>query len=141
MATCPQCGGVISGAPASALCSECLKRVALGEGPECAERGQTDSVNELLPESAQGKQKGAPGIRALDLDKGERWGEYELLEPIGQGAMGTVFKARHVRLNRVVALKVISQGNHASEAQRKRFRREAEAAARLQHPNVVTLYE
>lgn len=72
---------------------------------------------------------------------GERWGDYELLEPIGRGAMGTVFKARHMRLNRLVALKRISHGRGASEHERKRFLREAEAVARLQHPHIVTLYE
>jgi len=55
--------------------------------------------------------------------------------------MGTVFKARHKRLNRLVALKLIRHGVHASESERKRFLREAEAVARLQHPHIVTLYE
>ena len=77
-------------------------------------------------------------IKAAD---GEQWGDYELLEPLGTGAMGTVFKARHMRLNRVVALKKIRQGSGASPEQRKRFLREAEAVARLQHPHIVTLYD
>lgn len=72
---------------------------------------------------------------------GERWGAYELLEPLGAGAMGMVFKARHIRLNRLVALKRIRQGGRASEGERKRFLTEAEAVARLQHPHIVTLYE
>jgi eukaryotic-like serine/threonine-protein kinase len=55
--------------------------------------------------------------------------------------MGAVFKARHVRLNRLVALKLIRQGRHASVDERKRFLREAEAVARLQHPHIVLLYE
>ncbi len=55
--------------------------------------------------------------------------------------MGSVFKARHVRLNRLVALKLIHQGRRAVAADRKRFLREAEAVARLQHPHIVVLYE
>jgi serine/threonine-protein kinase len=68
-------------------------------------------------------------------------GEYELLEPIGRGGMGIVYKARQPRLNRLVAVKMILAGEHASEAALKRFRTEAEAAARLQHEGVVQVYD
>jgi WD40 repeat protein/serine/threonine protein kinase len=66
---------------------------------------------------------------------------YELLQELGRGGMGVVFKARHGRLNRVVALKMILAGDFATAELRQRFQREAEAVARLQHPNVVQLYE
>jgi WD40 repeat protein/tetratricopeptide (TPR) repeat protein len=66
---------------------------------------------------------------------------YEVLGKLGEGGMGVVYQARHLRLNRVVALKVILAGGHAGAAQLARFRTEAEAIARLQHPGVVQVYE
>src|SRR5437867_8258476 len=137
-ATCPQCGAKISGT--SEPCPECLKRVALREAAKFDE-AEASGVNDLLPETARQKSGHASKTPGGGVTDGEQWGDYELLESIGRGAMGTVFKARHVRLNRLAALKLISQGSQASEAQRKRFLREAEAVARLQHPHIVTLYE
>ena len=66
---------------------------------------------------------------------------YELLGILGRGGMGIVFRARQLSLKRQVALKMILTGRHARPAERARFQREAEAVARLQHPNIVQIYE
>jgi serine/threonine-protein kinase len=68
-------------------------------------------------------------------------GSYVLLEPLGEGGMGTVYKARHTRLDRIDALKVIRKNLLTNPKAVERFQREARAAARLSHPNVITVYD
>jgi len=66
---------------------------------------------------------------------------YEVLEELGRGAVGVVYRARHLKLNRFVALKVIVAGSHLSQAVRQRFQAEGLAIARLKHPNIVQVYD
>jgi serine/threonine protein kinase len=84
--------------------------------------------------------KTAPPVRKKEAPPKTVAG-YEILGVLGRGAMGVVYKARQRGLNRLVALKMILSGTHASEHELGRFRTEAEAVARIQHANIVQIYE
>jgi eukaryotic-like serine/threonine-protein kinase len=81
------------------------------------------------------------GSRRTDSKPKARVANYEVLGILGRGAVGVVYKARQLGLNRLVALKMLLAGSHAGQRELMRFRIEAEAVARLRHPNIVQVYE
>ncbi|MBU0618413.1 MAG: protein kinase, partial [Planctomycetes bacterium] len=79
-------------------------------------------------------------VQPAALEKHARLGDFEILEELGRGGMGVVYRARQLSLNRIVALKLLSTGLVQSERAITRFMREAQAAARLHHTNIVPIY-
>jgi TolB-like protein/tRNA A-37 threonylcarbamoyl transferase component Bud32 len=138
---CHKCGAKIFSDAPKGVCIACVLERALGVE---AETLLTTVVDPGLAERlARDKTIGAPPLK-IAAHAGELLGElgdYELLEVVGRGGQGVVFRARQKSLNRIVALKVISLGQWASTAHLKRFRLEAEAAARLEHPGIVPIHE
>jgi serine/threonine-protein kinase len=98
-----------------------------------------DLFDRLAPDLAPQAQTGPVATSLALPPPGEHVGDFELLEELGRGGMGVVYRARQTKLDRVVALKMIRGGQ--DEAELARFRVEAEAIARLQHPNIVQLFE
>ena len=118
---CPKCGGALDTLAPGGLCGGCL-------------------VARVLRDSAAGEDEGKAPEDSPAAPR-RMFGEYELLAELGRGGMGVVWEARQRAAGRVVALKVLRAGDFATEAEVRRFQSEAEAAARLEHANIVPVFD
>src|SRR5215472_11423892 len=127
---CGKCGNTIFDTAPQGLCSVCLFDTGLGI--------LTESVGDLLAKDF-GADNSSTSTDAAELFNASD--DYELLDEIGRGGQGVVYRARQKSLNRIVALKIIGISHARTKGHLKRFRLEAEAAARLNHPFVVPIHE
>ncbi|MGD0016714.1 MAG: protein kinase [Verrucomicrobiia bacterium] len=119
---CPHCGKPVSPDALMGLCPECMLKAGQGTG-------------------ATGGAQAAPSAPPAPAELGRFFPQLEIIELLGRGGMGAVYKARQKQLDRFVALKILPPSVSHDPAFADRFAREAKALAKLNHPNIVTLYE
>ena len=123
MKTCQQCGKSLDAAVGHDLCPECMLKVGLGTGSDT-------KASPVRPGAA-------PDLAEI----AKHFPQLEILELLGAGGMGTLYKARQKQLDRVIALKILPPESGRDPSFAERFLREARALAKLNHPNIVTVFE
>src|SRR5450432_657701 len=123
--TCPQCQQPLAADAPDGLCPQCLMRAASGPPPSAAGVGLPADVIDI----------GDP------VEVGKKLPQFEILEMLGRGGMGVVYKARQLQLDRLVALKILPPVDALSADFVARFTREARALAKLNHANIVTVHD
>lgn len=127
--TCPACHQPLPADAPQGLCPQCLAKSALGSQP-----GGEETV-------ASGSKPGGSGPATIQPEIARLFPQLEIMEPLGQGGMGMVYKARQPQLDRIVALKVMRADLSRDPAFAERFAREARALAKLNHPNIVSVFD
>jgi tRNA A-37 threonylcarbamoyl transferase component Bud32 len=126
---CPRCSGELSGDCPEGLCPKCLFQQALADPEEAADRAEpTRSPAPIF-------------VPPTPAQLARHFPQVEILQLLGQGGMGAVYKARQPKLDRLVAVKVLPPEVARDPGFTERFSREARSLARLNHPNIVTIYD
>ncbi len=128
---CPECGADLAPDSPEGLCPQCLLKAGVGTA---ADLPRADGSPRTTPHPG-------PGTAAAPADLAVRFPQLEVLELLGQGGMGAVYKARQPHLDRLVALKVLPAEAGQDPSFVERFTREARALARLSHPHIVSVYD
>ncbi|HET6325183.1 MAG TPA: protein kinase [Planctomycetaceae bacterium] len=139
--TCPKCGAQLSSEAPAGICPKCLMQAGLG-GQATADHSKATSPP-FAPQDRSAATVPPPSRPASPYLEtlAQQFPQLEILEHLGQGGMGVVYKARQRNLNRLVAVKILPPSVGADPAFAERFTREAQALAQLNHPNIVQVYD
>jgi serine/threonine protein kinase len=134
---CNGCGGMVPGDAPQGLCPQCLMKLGLPSGVEAQRPGSPDDQSPI-PTSAT-----PPGgfVPPEPSELADKFPQLEILELLGQGGMGAVYKARQKQLDRLVALKILPPEVGQDPAFAERFSREARSLAKLNHPRIVSVFD
>ncbi len=138
MKSCKQCGNAMASDAPEGLCARCLLSVAMKNQPTAS----IHLVESRPPEVPIAGRVAEPTIDISNLaEVARRLPQFEILELLGRGGMGVVYKARQLQLDRIVALKILPPADATAPDFVERFRREARSLAKLNHPNIVHVHD